>query len=97
MEKTQNEILFAILGDRGYIAGTDLDNIISGTKSIFPEISRDKITLVPKQEVPEEYYWSVRRVEEFRSWEKDGTYLLIKNFEKSEGAFRMYFPDVVLD
>lgn len=83
--------LFAKLGDEGYLAGTNLDIILADAKEIFPQVRREEIVVVPRTSLPEEYYWSAKMVVDFKDWKATGTYLLIKNFERSD-AFKIYYP-----
>lgn len=92
MTTAQSEITFARLGDKGYMGGVNLAAIVADTATVFPEVRRGEITPVPEQSIPREYSWSVQRVKEFRDWEWNGTYLLMRNFETCQGSFRRYFP-----
>lgn len=91
-----NKIEFARLGNKGYMAGIDLSKIISNASDIFPEIPKEKMIRIDEQSIPKMYNWSIRRVNEFRDWEANGTYLLIKNFETYE-SFKQYFPDAQIE
>ncbi|MBI5804266.1 hypothetical protein HY450_03415 [Candidatus Pacearchaeota archaeon] len=97
MTTNQINMVFARVGDRGFMVGVSLEEIAKHTKLIYPELLTEQITPINEQLIPREYNWSVRRVKEFRDWEKTGAYLLIKNFEKYRDSFRRYFPDVEVE
>ncbi len=86
-------VVFAKLGDKGFIAGISLDAILKDANNIFPDVPRKKVVLVQEKDIPESYKWSVRAVTDFNDWQSNGTYLLIEHFERYR-AFRDYFPDV---
>jgi len=81
---------FARLGTHGYMAGTNRDAIKSYAKLIFPEIPDKEIRGLPSIAIPNDHYWSAARVMEFDDWRVQGSYLLLKDFETSEG-FTKYF------
>jgi hypothetical protein len=95
-KKIRKDIIFAKIGDMRYIAATE--DLVYGYMSLneainimFPGLSKEKVTIVDEQEIPETYKWSIKRVKQFRNWEKTGTYLLIENFE-NYSMFSFYFP-----
>lgn len=93
-EQAPQTVLFAKLGDKGFIAGISLDLILRDAPLFYPELPREAVVLVQEQEIPETYKWSVRMVKEFDSWHPTGTYFLAEHFETYGAAFREYFPNV---
>lgn len=57
---------------------------------------QDEIVRLSREEIPPEYAWSLRRVEEFPDWHETGSYLLIQDFEKTP-AFREFYPHEVIE
>ena len=84
-----NEIIYARLGKDSFIVGLSLEAITAAAENIQPQA---QVVPVEKSEIPREYNWSIRRVEEFPDWHGTGTYLLIRNFETYRG-FKRYFPE----
>ncbi|MFH0949455.1 MAG: hypothetical protein V1802_03120 [Candidatus Aenigmatarchaeota archaeon] len=91
METSQKEIVFARLGNKGYMAGVDLHTIVSYAGDVYPELQRDKIVQIPERSLPDDYRWSVKYVKKSSDWKGMGTFLLIKDFEMYEHPFREAF------
>jgi hypothetical protein len=85
-----NEIKYARLGEESFIAGISLEAITADAEKIYPDA---KVVLVNRSEIPKEYNWSLRKIDEFPNWQRTGTYLLIRNFETYGDSFKRYFPE----
>ncbi len=90
----KNGIVFAKLGDRGYMAGNSFEDILKSIREnnsdgIFPLINSNEAVLIDRNEIPYEYIWGTRRVEIYDDWREDGVFLLIRNFQDYD-LFRYY-------
>ena len=89
----KEEIIFAKLGSHGYMTGIDLDTIVQQATSMYPNMSKEKITLLSERDLPEKYSFSVEIVKGSESWRGIGTYLLMENSNQIPLSIRnIYLP-----
>jgi len=79
----ESQIVFAKLGNKGYIAGTSLQEIVSDGRRVFPEIPENEVVPIAENSLPQEYRFSVSLVKKDPRWvTANGVFLLIRDFEK---------------
>ena len=93
-----DEIHYARLEKKGaakiYIAGISLDAIIAGAQNFLP---RAQVIPIDKNEIPDSYNWSVQRVERIPNWRRNGTYMLLKNFETYGASFEKFHRQITFN
>lgn len=92
---SKNGVVFAKLGNEGYMAGISLDDIVrsireNNHKDIFPLVKQEEISVVSRENIPEDYKWSARRAEMYDDWKSDGVYLLMINFQDHKDLLGYY-------
>ncbi len=75
-ENAPQKVIFAKLGDKGFIAGVSLDQILMDAKHVYPEVPREAISIVDEKDIPNDYQWSMQKMKESNNWQLYGTYFL---------------------
>lgn len=88
----KRELVYVQAGEDKFIAGTNLETVLSLIEKLPSIYGGKKLNLVRKEDISEKYSWSIRRVEQYTDWESRGAYQLIPNFENCS-RFVNYFPN----
>ena len=93
-----NETKYARLEEQGrtelYMAGVSLDAIAADARIISPNM---QVIPIDKTEIPDSYNWSIQKVERIPDWRRNGTYLLIRNFETYGSSFEKLYRQIIFN